>query len=830
MSNNNREDTSIQELIDTFSTDPEQGLSKNQIKEKKQKYGWNAIEEEEESWIVKLLSHFWGPIPWMLEVASILAAVAQRWEDFAVIFVMLLINGGVSYWHESKAESAIKALKEKLSPTARVVRDGRQKEISSKELVPGDVVILQMGDVVPADVKILPDQDVSIDESALTGESIPVDKHENDPAYSGTSIKRGEAKAIVMATGRETKFAKTVELVEKAEDKSHFQRAVLRIGRFLIGITFVLVAIIIIVGIARNEAWLQVLMFALVVTIAGIPQALPAVLSVTMTIGARRLARKKAIVSKLSSMEEMAGLEILCADKTGTLTLNELQLQEPVVLEAENEHDLKMAGALTCKRKDTEDPIDLAVLEGLDDKSQLDDYDIKKFRPFDPTRKRAEADVTYKDKTFTVAKGAPQVILDLVNANDKKRKEIAGKVDELGEKGFRSLGVARKEGDQWKYLGILPLLDPPREGSNRVIEQAQKHGIDIRMVTGDHAAIAKQVAGQIGLGTKVKEAGELFADKESTKENEQYQIDEEVVTADAFAQVTPEDKFNIIKQFQQQNKIVGMTGDGVNDSPALKQADVGIAVSDATDAARSAADLVLTAPGLGVITHAVEEARRIFERMTSYATFRITESLRVLLFMTLSILAFNFYPVTAIMVVLLAILNDIPIMLIAYDDVKTANHPVRWNMPRVLTTASILSVGGVISSFILFWFITSQMDYSEGAVRTIIFLKLLIAGHMTIFLTRNTGWLWDKPYPNIWFFIALEGTQVLGTLFAVYGWIIPPIGWGRALAVWGYAIVWLLFLNVVKVIGYRIMEKRQTGQKRAKKEIQKKSAEKSPGT
>jgi len=761
---NELENKSCNEIIKELSTDQENGLTNKEARKRIKTYGKNVIREEERNPILDFFSHFWGPIPWMLEIACILAAIAQRWEDFSVIFVMLLINGGVSYWHESKAESAIQALKEKLAPTARVIRQGNRNEISSKKLVPGDVVILRMGDVVPADLMLLPEQNLSIDESALTGESIPADKNENDLCYSGTSVKRGEARGIVVNTGRNTRFARTVELVAEAREKSHFQKAVLKIGKFLIGITFVLVVIIVVTGILRNDPLFEVLMFALVVTIAGIPQALPAVLSVTMTIGARRLARHKAIVSKLSAMEEMAGLEVLCADKTGTLTLN--------------------------------------------NKSDLDNFKVKEFRPFDPTRKRAEADVE-KDGTFTVAKGAPQVISDLVDADDQQQKEISEKVNELGEQGYRALGVARKTNGGWQYLGILPMLDPPREGSDEVLDDARKHGIDVRMVTGDHSAIAKQVAGQVGLGSHVVEASQLFEEEKKGEETQQ-KIDEEVIYADAFAEVTPEHKFNIIKHFQRKNKIVGMTGDGVNDAPALKQADVGIAVAGATDAARSAAALVLTAPGLDVITRAVEE---------SYATFRITESMRVLLFMTLSILIFNFYPVTAIMVVLLAILNDIPIMMIAYDNVKTARKPVRWNMPRVLTTASILSVGGVISSFLLFWYIDTRLGYDDATIRTMIFLKLLIAGHMTIFLTRTSGWLWQKPYPNIWFFIALEGTQIIGTLFGVYGWIIPPIGWAKALAVWGYAIVWLLILNVILMMVQPIMDMKNLGQKRAKESV-----------
>ncbi len=398
---------SSSEIIKQFDSDTEKGLSGKQVKKIREKEGWNTIEEEEESWILKLLKNFWGPIPWMLEAASVLSGIAGRWEDFGVILFMLLINGAVSFWHENKAENAIQALKEKLSPTARVIRDGKKKEIDSSELVPGDIVVIRMGDVVPADLVLLSGEHTSIDESALTGESVPVEKKEDEQAWSGTSVKRGEARGVVMATGRDTKFARTVELVEKAEDKSHFQKAVLKIGKFLIGITFVLVAVIVVTGLIRNDKTMQVVIFALVVLIAGIPQALPAVLSVTMTIGARRLARMKAIVSRLSAMEEMAGLEVLCADKTGTLTLNELKLQEPQLIDADDEHDLILAAALTCEREDTEDPIDLAILGALDDTSELDDYSIKDFRPFNPTDKRAEADVEKDGDKFTVANGGP---------------------------------------------------------------------------------------------------------------------------------------------------------------------------------------------------------------------------------------------------------------------------------------------------------------------------------------------------------------------------------------------------------------------------------------
>jgi H+-transporting ATPase len=510
-------------------------------------------------------------------------------------------------------------------------------------------------------------------------------------------------------------------------------------------------------------------------------------------------------------MEEMAGLEVLCADKTGTLTKNELELQEPVTISASDQQDLLLAAALTTQRN-ADDPIDKAILGGFKDTDQLESFTVFDFKPFDPNRKRADAEVEKDGRRLTVSKGAPQVITDLVQPEESVRNRIDDQVDELGRKGFRCLGVARKEqGGDWEFLGLLPLFDPPREDSAEVIHTAiHDYNIDIRMITGDHPAIGRQVAEQIGMGTDIRLASDVFPENggiETKSGEERQKLLKQVLVADGFAEVTPENKFQIIKWFQEGDRIVGMTGDGVNDAPALKQADVGIAVVGATDAARSAADLVLTEKGLGVITRAIAESRRIFKRMTSYATYRITETIRLLLFIAFSILIFNYYPVTAIMIVLLAILNDIPILAIAWDNAETPVRPVRWNMTRVITLAAVLGVGGVIASFGLFWFITQYMGLPDAIVQTMMFLKLLVAGHLTIYLTRNRGWFWSRPWPSLGLFLTLEGTQILGTLVAVYGWLMHPIGWFYALGVWGYTFVWFFILAAAKVLTVKILDR-----------------------
>ena len=780
-------------------TDLQRGLSEAEARRRLAEHGPNAIVEQHTSPLVKFLSFFWGPIPWMIEVAAVLSAAVQRWEDFIIIVIMLLINAGVGFWEEFKADNAIAALKQNLALKARVLRDAAWRDTAASDLVPGDVILIRLGNIIPADVRLAQGDYLSVDQSALTGESLPVDKGIGDTAYSSSIAKTGEMKAVITATGANTYFGRTAKLVESAHTTSHFQRAVLRIGDFLILVTLGLVALILMVALFRHDPLVQTVLFALILTVAAIPVALPAVLSVTMAVGAVKLAHMKAIVSRLVSIEEMAGMDILCSDKTGTLTKNELTLGEPVLLAAKDATEVILAAAL-ASRAESPDAIDAAILKGLGDTAVLKDYKIVKFTPFDPVRKRADAEISGKDGTFRVAKGAPQAILELTDADDALTQTVTTQTGKLAATGYRTLGVARAGGDgKWSYLGLIALFDPPRDDSLSTIHQAKDMGLDVRMVTGDHVAIAREIAGKLDLGTNILAADDAF-DRDGRRHD-----GDRIEAADGFAQVFPEHKFKIVKELQSRGHIVGMTGDGVNDAPALKQADVGIAVSGATDAARAAADLVLTGTGLSVITRAIEEARMIFERMNSYAVFRIAETIRVLLFMTLCILVFNFYPVTAVMIVLLAILNDFPIMMIAYDNAPVAERPVRWDMHRVLTLSIVLGVVGVIETFLLFWFVDDYLGLPRDIIQTIIFLKLLVAGHLTLYVARNEGWFWNRPWPNWKLIATTETTQVIGTLAAVYGWSVTPIGWEYALAIWAYALAWIPLENAAKVYVYRLM-------------------------
>ena len=467
---------------------------------------------------------------------------------------------------------------------------------------------------------------------------------------------------------------------------------------------------------------------------------MPTVLSVTMAVGARLLAKKQAIVSKLVAIEELAGVDVLCADKTGTLTQNKLTLGDPFCLDAITADELILAGALASQAANN-DTIDLAVLGGLKDKQALKPYQVTHFTPFDPVHKRTEATVKGADgKTFKVTKGAPQVILAL-SANAAAVKSAVDKaVDDFAARGFRALGVARADGDgKWRLLGVLPLFDPPREDAKSTIATAAEMGVKIKMVTGDALAIAREMAKTLGMGSNILDANTLG----DSKTEETAAAAKTIEDADGFAQVFPEHKFHIVDVLQKHGHIVGMTGDGVNDAPALKKADCGIAVSGATDAARAAAAIVLLTPGLSVIIDAIKESRRIFQRMNSYAIYRIAETLRVLLFMTLAIVVFKFYPLTAIMIVMLALLNDGAILSIAYDNVIYRNKPEAWDMRTVLGISTVLGVIGVVAAFGLFYLGERVFHLDRAHIQTLMYLKLSVAGHLTIFLTRTRGPFWS---------------------------------------------------------------------------------------
>ncbi|RMG10786.1 MAG: HAD family hydrolase [Deltaproteobacteria bacterium] len=857
----------IQAELARLGADPERGLGSAEAEARLQQFGPNALRARERTWWQRLLARFWGPIPWMIEAAALLSAAVERWEDLAVILVMLFVNAFVDFYQESKALNAIEVLKSKLALRALVKRDGRWQEVDAAELVPGDILKLKIGNIVPADVLLLGGGDfLQIDQSALTGESLPVTKGPGDEAWANTVVKQGEMLAVVTATGLRTRFGKTVGLVAKAEmtGRSHFKRMVIRVGDFLILVTLAVILVLVLLGISRHESEVDLLIYALVLTISAIPVAMPAVLTVTMAIGATALARRQAIVSRLDAIEELAGVDVLCSDKTGTLTQNRMSLADPYVDPAFSEEELYVFAAL-ASREENHDPIETPIFAEIDRRGlrdRLKGYALDRFVPFNPVSKSSQAMLRDAEgRRVVVMKGAPQVVIDACGESEFDREAAYRKVEAFAENGFRTLAVAlRRDGEEaLRFVGLLPLFDPPREDSAEIIAGLRALGVEVKMVTGDNLAVARYIARLLDIGERIESIrdlkgrsteeylflaqvlskallqvleGRLSKEEIEKKAQEithlvrkeleemplpagtikrhESEIIEHIERANGFAEVYPEDKYFIVEELQKADHIVGMTGDGVNDAPALKKADAGIAVSGATDAARAAADIVLTAPGLGVISKAIEQARITFERMRSYTVFRIAETIRIVFFMGLAIGVFHFYPVTALMIIVLALLNDLPILAIAYDNTRIRRQPIRWDLHEVLVMAGWLGLAGVLSSFALFWFLMVRLDLPLDFVQTVFFAKLVIAGHGTIYNTRIDDWFWKRPWPSWILFGATFSSRVAGTVIAAEGFgLMTPIGWTWAAGMWGYALAWFVFNDAVKMAVLRYYRRRK---------------------
>src|SRR5438067_6735530 len=802
----------ISEVLSTLGADPKTGLSPADLQERLNKYGPNALAEKKKSQLSAFLAYFWGPIPWMIEAAALMALIVRDWGDFTIIASLLLFNALLGFWEEHEASNALDALKSSLALKARALRGGKWEQVDAQKLVPGDIIRLYLGDVVPADCKLIQGDYISIDQSALTGESLPVTKKSGEDAYSGSVVKQGEMVAVITATGVNTFFGRTAKLVAGAGSVSHFQRAVMKIGNFLIILALVLVVILVasrlfdMRGHYDRAVLLRLAEIVLILLVASVPVAMPAVLSVTMALGARLLAKRKAIVSRLEAIEELAGVDVLCSDKTGTLTENKLTLGEAQPWSGTDTQTLILMASLASRAADN-DPIDLAIMAGLKGPSVLKSYQQEKYVPFDPVDKRTEA--TIKDasgKVFRVTKGAPQVILGLAKLSGADLKKAQQAVIGFASRGYRAIGAAVTQDDAtWGFLGILPLLDPPRPDSKSTIARAREYGVQVKMVTGDNVAIARQISLELDMGANIQPATELFP-SDVTKGQIQLDAAEKIDEADGFAQVFPEHKYAIVKVLQENGHIVGMTGDGVNDAPALKQADVGIAVSGATEAARAAAALILTAPGLSVIIEGIAEARRIFERMTSYVLYRIAMTIAIMVFVVLASIYYHFFPLTAIMLIALALLDDVPIMTIAFDNATVPPQPVRWELDRVLVISSVLGLLGVIQSFALLYLGDTLHHLECPQLQTMMFLQIVAGGHLMLFVTRARGPSWKPPYPSARLFFAIVATQVAAVFMCSQGWLVPALPWGIIGFVWAYNFVWMIAQDVVKLGMYRMVD------------------------
>ncbi|XP_004296457.1 PREDICTED: plasma membrane ATPase 4 [Fragaria vesca subsp. vesca] len=808
-----------------------EGLSSAEGAQRLEIFGPNKLEEKKESKFLKFLGFMWNPLSWVMEAAAIMAIALANgdgkppdWQDFVGIVCLLVINSTISFIEENNAGNAAAALMAGLAPKTKVLRDGKWSEEEAAILVPGDIISVKLGDIVPADARLLEGDPLKIDQSALTGESLPVTKHPGDEVFSGSTCKQGEIEAVVIATGVHTFFGKAAHLVDSTNNVGHFQMVLTAIGNFCIcSIAIGMLIEIVVMYPIQHRKYRDGIDNLLVLLIGGIPIAMPTVLSVTMAIGSHKLSQQGAITKRMTAIEEMAGMDVLCSDKTGTLTLNKLSVDKNLIevfaKGVEKDHVVLLAAR--ASRVENQDAIDAAMVGMLADPKEAR-AGIREihFLPFNPVDKRTA--LTYIDSDgnwHRASKGAPEQILDLCKCKEDFKKKAFAIIDKYAERGLRSLAVARQEvpakakeseGGPWQLVGLLPLFDPPRHDSAETIRQALNLGVNVKMITGDQLAIAKETGRRLGMGTNMYPSASLLGqDKDASVAA--LPIEELIEKADGFAGVFPEHKYEIVKKLQERKHICGMTGDGVNDAPALKKADIGIAVADATDAARGASDIVLTEPGLSVIISAVLTSRCIFQRMKNYTIYAVSITIRIVFgFMFIALIwKFDFSP---FMVLIIAILNDGTIMTISKDRVVPSPLPDSWKLKEIFATGIVLGGYLALMTVIFFWLIKETDFFSDKfGVRSIrespedlmaaLYLQVSIVSQALIFVTRSRSWSFMER-PGLLLLGAFAIAQLIATLVAVYAnWgfaRIHGVGWGWAGVIWLYSIVFYFPLDIMK--------------------------------
>ncbi|EWG07877.1 MAG: cation transport ATPase [Candidatus Aramenus sulfurataquae] len=784
------EKESIEEVLRELDTSPE-GLSEEEAKKRLEKYGFNEVKEKKVNPVVKFLKKFWAPVPWMLEVTIVLTYVLGKYLDMYIIAFLLVFNSVVSFVQEHRAENAVELLRQKLSVQAKVLRNGKWKLIPAKFLVPGDVVHIRLGDIVPADVKIL-EGEVSVDQSALTGESLPVAKDKGDVAYSGSIVRRGEANGVVIATGAKTYFGKTTELVEKARAESHLEKLILNIVKYLIAIDVALVLALTAYSLISGVSLSDVLPFSLIVLIASVPVALPATFTIAMALGALEMSKKGILVTRLTASEDAASMDVLNLDKTGTITENRLRVGDPVPWEGFDKDDV-VKYAYMASDEASQDPIDNAVISCLRENNvKVESYERVDFKPFDPSTKRTEAVVEIEGKKIRVTKGAPQVIAQLANVKDERYFKV---LEDLASRGFRTISVAvGEEGGELKLVGILPLYDRPRKDSKQFIEEIKGLGVKPKMITGDNKLIAREIAKEVGIGESICDIREI----KTLREEEQVKKIEE---CDVFAEVYPEDKYLIVKSLQKAGHIVGMTGDGVNDAPALKQAEVGIAVYNATDVAKASASMVLTHEGLTDIVEAIKSGRKIYQRMLTYTLNKIIKTLQVVLFLTLSFFVVRFFVTTPFDVILLLFLNDFVTMSIATDNVRYSKYPERWDVRKLISASLILAFLVVIESFFTLWVALVQGIHVDE-IHTFVFDLLVFSGQLTVYVVRERRSMWSSK-PSNFLMLSSIADIIFTVLISWLGILVTPLPLLYVLEVLGISFAFAAGIDLVKNVSFR---------------------------
>ena len=774
--------------------DPETGLSRAEVDARRKVSGFNEVAEKKGHPALKFLGKFWGVSAWMLELIMVLSAVLRNYSDLAVVGALLVINAVLSFTQEHRAAGVVEELRRRLQVRARVLRESSWQVIPSRELVPGDIVRVRPGDVVPADVKLLTGA-LTVDQSALTGESKDADKASGDVLSSGSVVRRGEGNGVVTLTGARTSLGRTTELVQRARPKLHIEAVVAKVVRWLFVILAALLGSVVVLSLIRRVPLVEMVPLMLVLLMSAVPVALPVMFTVSMSIGSKELAKRGVLVTRLSAAEDAAIMDVLCVDKTGTITMNQLAVTGVIPLEHATESDVLIAGAL-ASREANQDPIDLAFLGAAKERHVFDGQPAVtpvSFAPFDAKNRRTEAVVEQNGQRLRVMKGAVRTVAEACGLQPPAVEALEARVGDAALKGFRTLAVARgPETGAAALVGLVTLYDPPRPDAGQLIAALRGLGVSVKMLTGDALAVATEIARGVGL-PNIRRMADLKA-AGAKAGNESVDL---LAGTDGFAEVFPEDKYIVVQHLQAAGHVTGMTGDGVNDAPALRQAEVGIAVSSATDVAKGAASVVLTEPGLTNIVALVEQGRVIYQRVLTWIINKISRTVLKAAFVAIAFVVTGKFVVSAFAMLLLVFMTDFAKVSLATDHVRPSRKPETWKIGGFIVVSAVLGIAMVAEALFLLWMGWSRFGLAtnDNALHTFSFLTLLYFAAFSVVSARERSWFW-ATMPSKTLMTALAADALAGTVLTFVG--LPglvALPWRQALAIFGYAMVSCLVVN-----------------------------------
>jgi H+-transporting ATPase len=791
---------SVPETLAVLHVNADTGLAHAEVDIRRKEHGYNEVAEQKGHPVLRFLRKFWGISAWMLELIMVLSAALGKYSDLVVVSALLVINAVLSFMQERRAAGVVEALRRRLQVNARVLRDSNWQLIPARELVPGDIVRVRPGDIIPADLKLLTGA-LTVDQSALTGESKDADKKSGQVLSSGSVVRRGEGNSVVMLTGPKTYFGRTTELVQQARPKLHIEAVVTKVVRWLFVIVGALLAVVVVLSLIRGEPLLEMVPLMLVLLMSAVPVALPVMFTVSMAVGSKELAKRGVLVTRLSAAEDAATMDVLCVDKTGTITMNQLAVTGVIPLEHATEADVLFDGALASQEAN-QDPIDLAFLSAANERHIFDNLPKVtpvSFSPFDAKTRRTEAVIEQNGQRLRVMKGAVRTIAEACRLQPPAIEALEARVSVAASKGYRTLAVARgPETGTPALVGLVSLYDPPRPDARQLIAALQDRGVAVKMLTGDALAVGSEIGHGVGL-PNIRRMADLKAASAQADEK----TADLFAGADGFAEVFPEDKYTVVKGLQAAGHVAGMTGDGVNDAPALRQAEVGIAVSTATDVAKGAASVVLTEPGLTNIVTLVEQGRTIYQRILTWIINKISRTILKASFVAIAYVVTGKFVVSAFAMLLLTFMTDFAKIALATDHVRPSRKPETWNIGGFITVAVVLGVAMVGEALLLLWISWSRFGLAThaNALYTFSFLMLLYFAVFSVVSARERR-AFCSTMPSKAVLAALVADSLTGTILTRVG--LPglmPLPWSQTLAIFFYAMVSCLVVNdAVKVV------------------------------